>query len=119
MGTLRVPGEAVPVTDCSHCKNFLAYIKMKSLQARLVHNVPCSLCVGPCDERPSMLVVGAPKAVENCHVFHPKASLFHSEKTEFLRLSSKGSFSSPLLVFVVLLWTLNQSFLGYGEPELT
>ena len=54
----HVPGMVVPVIDCSHCKKFLSYIKMK----HLVHLVP----LAPCEDRVSILFVAALEVLEYC-----------------------------------------------------
>jgi len=45
------------VIDCSHCKKFLSYIKVKRLLVQLVPTAPCLLNVAPCEEQASVLVV--------------------------------------------------------------
>lgn len=55
MGLYCVPGEAIPVVKCSHCKNkFLSYTEVKHLLVQFVPVLTVILHVAPCEETASV-----------------------------------------------------------------
>lgn len=112
-------------SDWSHFSKFIPYINTKPLLVQCAPVAPCLLHVGPCEERASVLVVAALKALERCDVPRAFSSPGRKDPTllqsflmgQIIQLfcSSSWNFLGPSPVFLHIFWNL-QTRIGDITP---